>query len=177
MDEIKPFPRKKINVSLLLGISAVFLSASALIVSIIQTTILRDQQYATVWPYIQATAMNTNVGYSYGIENKGVGPAIINKLEYTYKGKSYESTKKMYTALFGENYTGAGFTVTNKNYVIKSGEGLEMLSVNRPDSSLNHIIYLWESEAVNLKIIYSDVYGNCWQLDRGITSRLSSCPD
>ena len=81
MDEIKPFPRKKINVSLLLGISAVFLSASALIVSIIQTTILRDQKYATVWPYIQATAMNTNVGYSYGIEN-------------TYKGRVMRVPKR-----------------------------------------------------------------------------------
>ena len=177
MDEINPIPKKKINVSLLLGISAVFLSASALIVSIIQTTILRDQQYATVWPYIQATAMNASGTYSYGIENKGVGPAIIKDLKYTYNGVNYDNTRKMYTALFGENYTGAGFTVTDKNYVIKSGEGLEMFSVNRPDSLISDIIYRWEREAVNLKIIYSDVYGNCWQLDGGITSRLSSCPD
>ena len=177
MDEINPVSKRKINVSLLLGISAVFLSASALIVSIILTTILREQQNATVWPYIQATFMFTKGAYSFGIENKGVGPAIIKELEYTYNGASYENTKKMYTALFGESYAGVGFTVTNKNYVVKSGEGIEMLNVNRPDSLINDIILLWESDAVNLKITYSDVYGNCWQLDGGITSRLSSCPN
>ncbi len=177
MDEQSPLPKKKFDISILIGISAVFLSASALIVSIVQTSILRDQQNATVWPFIQATFMFTKGYYSYGIENKGVGPAIIKELEYTYNGVSYGNTKKMYGALFGENFAGVGFTETNKDYVVKSGEGIELLSVNRPDSLINDIIYLWEGEEVNLKIIYSDVYGNCWQLDGGVTSRLSSCPD
>lgn len=177
MDEKTPVPKRKINISLLIGISAIFLSASALLVSIIQTTILKEQQHASVWPYIQATFMFSKGSYSFGIENKGVGPAIIKHLGYIYKGASYDNTKKMYAALFGESYSGVGFSETNKNYVIKSGEGIEMLSVNRPDSLINDIIPLWESDAVNLTIIYSDVYGNCWKLDNGITTRLSSCPD
>ena len=53
----------------------------------------------------------------------------------------------MYEALFGENFAGVGFTETNKNYVVKSGKGIEMLSVNRPDLLINDIIYLWESGA------------------------------
>ncbi|WP_057940305.1 hypothetical protein [Algoriphagus resistens] len=177
MDEKTPVPKRKVNVSLLIGIAAIFLSASALLVSIIQTTILKEQQQASVWPYIQATFMFTKGYYSFGIENKGVGPAIIKDLEYAYIGTNYDNTKKMYAALFGESYSGVGFTETNKNYVIKSGEGIEMLSVNLPDSLINGIITLWESDAVNLIITYSDVYGNCWKLDNGVTTRLSSCPD
>lgn len=177
MGEKTPVAQRKINISLLIGIAAIFLSASALLVSIIQTTILKEQQHASVWPYIQDKFMINKGLYRYGIENKGVGPAIIKRLEYTYKGASYDNTKKMYAALFGESYSGVGFTETNKNYVIKSGEGIEMLSVNRPDSLIYDIINLWESDAVNLTITYSDVYGNCWKLDNGVTTRLSSCPD
>ncbi len=53
MDENASPPKKKISIDFLLGISAVFLSASALIVSIFQTTIFREQQYASVWPYME----------------------------------------------------------------------------------------------------------------------------
>ena len=116
-------------------------------------------------------------GYNYGIENKGVGPAIIKDLAYTYKGTSYDNTRKVFAALFGDNNKGVGFSETNKDYIVKSGEGISLLSVNRPDSLINDIISLWESDAVNLIITYSDVYGNCWKLDNGITTRLTSCPD
>ena len=176
MDEQTPVPKKKINISLLLGLSAVFLSASALLVSIIQTTILREQQYASVWPYLQTSASFTSGYYSYGIENKGVGPAIIKDFEYTYNGSSYRKTSEVFLALFGENVKGVGFSDISKDYVFKSGESISVLSVSLPDSLINKIIYRWESDSVNLKITYSDVYGNCWRLDDGVTTRLSSCP-
>jgi len=177
MDENTPVPKRKFNVEFLLGLSAVFLSTSALIVSIIQTTIFREQQYASVWPYLQTTASFRSGSYDYGIENKGIGPAIIRDFEYTYNGSSYDNTRDVYLALFGENMRGVGFSGTNEDYVFKAGEALSVLTIDLPDSVINEIIYRWESDAVNLKITYADVYGNCWKLDNGITTRLSSCPD
>jgi len=177
MDENAPVPKRKLNVDILLGLSVVFLSASALIVAIVQTTIFKEQQYASVWPYLQTTASFRSGSYDYGIENKGVGPAIVKSFEYTYKGSSYSDTRAAFSAIFGENIRGVGFSGTSKDYVFKSDEDLSLLSVNLPDSAINSIIYRWESDSVNLKVTYSDIYGNCWLLDNNVTTRLTSCPD
>ncbi|HSF55452.1 MAG TPA: hypothetical protein VLA71_16980 [Algoriphagus sp.] len=177
MDENAPVPKRKINVEFLLGLSAVFLSASALIVSIIQTTIFKEQQYASVWPYLQTTLSSRSGNYDYGIENKGVGPAIVKKFEYVYRGTSYDNTRALFTALFGENMKGVGFSGVNKDYVFKPEEAISLLSLDNPDSVIRQIAYRWESASVNLKVTYSDVYGNCWLLDNGVTTRLSSFPD
>ncbi|WP_224995056.1 hypothetical protein [Cesiribacter sp. SM1] len=177
MDESTSSPKKKISIELLLGISAVFLSTSALIVSIIQTNILREQQYASVWPHLETLASSKTGHYDYGIENKGVGPAIIKDFEYIYKGSVYNNTNELFLAIFGRNTRGAGFSSTKKDYVFKPGESISLFSVNLPDSLINEIIYRWQSDSVQLKITYSDVYGNCWKLEGDVTTRLSSCPD
>jgi len=177
MDENAPVPKRKINIELLLGLSVVFLSASALIVAIVQTTIFKEQQYASVWPYLQTTASFRSGNYEYGIENKGVGPAIVKSFEYTYKGSSYSDTLSVFSAMFGENMRGVGFSGTGKDYVFKPEEAISLLSLDLPDSVIRQISNRWESNSVNLKVTYADVYGNCWLLDNGVTTRLASCPD
>lgn len=177
MDENEPVPKRKTNVELLLGLSAVFLSASALIVSIVQTTIFKEQQYASVWPYLQPTTSSTTGSYSYGLQNKGIGPAIVKKFEYTYKGSTYKNTREAFEAVFGKNARGVGFSDASEDYVFKADESISTLSVYLPDSLIREIVYRWESDSVNLKVTYSDVYGNCWLLDNGVTTRLKSCLD
>jgi len=177
MEEEATVPKKKINVDFLLGLSAVFLSASALIVAIIQTTIFREQQYAAVWPYLQTTYSFRSGFYDYGMENKGVGPAVVKSMEFRYQGVSYANTRELFSAVFGENFKGIGFSDVNTNYVFKSGEGISLLTVDLPDSLINNVIYHWESDSITLSVTYADVYGNCWKLEYGVTTRLSSCPD
>ena len=167
----------RFNVNVLLGLSAVFLSASALIVSIIQTTIFKEQQYATVWPYMQISAFFSGDSYSYGLENKGVGPAIIKDFTYSYQGKNYSSTREVFTALFGGGAKGVGYSAITKDYVFKSGESIAILTIDMPDSLIQEYISKWEGADLQLQVIYSDVYGNCWKLVNGVTTRLSSCPE
>lgn len=167
----------KLDFNLLLGLSAVFLSASALLVSIIQTNILREQQHASVWPFVQALYSYSKGSYTVGLENKGVGPAIIKDFAYYYEGKKYESTRDLFVEIFGEGRQGVGFSTISKNYVFKSAEAVSIMTVNLPDSMINEFIYLWEQEEVNMVVTYSDVYGNCWKLENGRTSLLTSCPD
>jgi len=89
-----PVPlRRRINIELLLGISATFLSLAALVVSIVQTRIAREQQHASVWPYLQILASNFDNELHYGLENKGVGPAIIRDFEIAYRGKTYKNVR------------------------------------------------------------------------------------
>ncbi|MEB2778366.1 hypothetical protein SYJ56_23860 [Algoriphagus sp. D3-2-R+10] len=177
MDEITPVPKKKINVNLLLGLSAVFLSASALIVSIFQTNILREQQFASVWPHMEQMGNFSSGSYKYVIQNKGVGPAIIKDLSYLHMGSTYESPRELFTVLFGDDVRGVGYTNLPKDYVFKSGEAITLIHINLPDSMVRRMTNRLESDSMNLKITYADVYGNCWMLDNYVTTRLSKCPN
>lgn len=84
----------------LLSISAIVVGVCALTVSIIQTRILQEQQAMSVWPSIQyeiwtglSIDKNDSIGaFSIHVENKGVGPGIIEKIDLNYDGKNYNGT-------------------------------------------------------------------------------------
>ncbi|WP_435624250.1 hypothetical protein [Flagellimonas sp.] len=84
---------KKISTDRLLGISAMVISILTLIIFIYQTDIMRVQSKLSVKPRLDFT---TNQGgndslvvFQEVLENKGLGPAIIDSIYYVYKGKHF----------------------------------------------------------------------------------------
>jgi len=167
----------KINIELLLGISATILSLVALIVSIFQTKIARDQQHAAVWPYLQTYSANADKSFEWGIENKGIGPALVRKVEFTYDTISYEGPREFLWGRIGMNIKGTGFGWISDKSVFKPGEIMSLINVWENDSIEQELTKNLNTKLFNLRVIYSDVYGNCWQLDQGKTTELSDCPD
>ncbi len=171
-------PRRRITIELLLGISAIFLSLAALVVSIFQTKIAREQQQASVWPYLQVVAANYDRELHYGLENKGVGPAIIKEYKLSYKGKAYPSIKPLFWEQIGVNTPGGkGFAEVETGDVFKSGEDFEILFVSRSDSIIQKASKMLSDTSFRLRIRYADVYGNCWQLDRNKVTAIGKCPE
>ena len=88
------------NAEKFLSISALVVGACALTVSIIQTRIFHEQQEMSVLPYLQYDIWtglyinrNDSVGaFSIHVENSGVGPAIIERIDLNYAGKTYKGT-------------------------------------------------------------------------------------
>jgi hypothetical protein len=78
-----------------ISIMAAIVSACALAVSFYQTSIMREQQYASVRPLVMmGNSMMTNdedsTGYSkILIWNRGIGPALIKYVDMEYKGQHY----------------------------------------------------------------------------------------
>jgi hypothetical protein len=78
-----------------ISIMAAIVSACALAVSFYQTSIMREQQYASVRPIVtMGNSMMTNdedsTGYSkIMIWNRGIGPALIKYVDMEYKGQHY----------------------------------------------------------------------------------------
>lgn len=71
---------------MLVGLSAVLLSVCGLVFSIYETSIMREEQYASVWPCVE-------IGPSFGgedvkiwIQNTGVGPAKVRSAAVQYDG-------------------------------------------------------------------------------------------
>lgn len=72
-----PVAPRRINIELLLGTSATFLSLTALVVSIFQTRIAREQQQASVWPHLQDQYVVMDKKFTWSVINNGIGPAIV----------------------------------------------------------------------------------------------------
>ena len=136
-------PRRRINIELLLGISATFLSLAALIVSIFQTQIAREQQQASVWPYLQTQKSHVDDEFSLNLENDGVGPAIIKNVEVYYQGKLFDNHNALFKQQLHDrllkvvtdsikqfNY-GYLYGSMQKGNVLKFGDSVNLLSTVR----------------------------------------------
>lgn len=84
---------KKINTDRLLGMSAMVISILTLFIFIYQTNIMRVQSKLSVKPRLDFTTNqggnDSIISFQEVIENKGLGPAIIDSIYFKYKGKSY----------------------------------------------------------------------------------------
>ncbi|WP_338870172.1 hypothetical protein WBJ53_22055 [Spirosoma sp. SC4-14] len=169
-------PKRSVNIELLLGISATFLSLAALVVSIFQTRIDREQQYASVWPYIQTMGANFDQELHFGFENKGVGPAIIKSFELIYRGRTYKRPKPLFLEYIGKNTRGGkGFTDVTPGDVFKSGENTDVLFVSKNDTVISQVASMLADSSFHLRIRYADVYGNCWELDQNKVTAIGKC--
>lgn len=85
---------KKINTDRILGISAMVISILTLAIFIYQTDIMRVQSKLSVKPRLDFTlnqgGNDSIVQFEEVLQNKGLGPAIIDSIYFNYKGRHYE---------------------------------------------------------------------------------------
>lgn len=170
--------RRRINIELLLGISAIFLSLAALVVSIFQTKIAREQQQASVWPSLMIGSSHNKDYFSFVMINNGVGPAVIRKFEIIYAGKAYtRPIEILYDYTKDVNKIGAvTYSAVVPNLVLKAGEEKFMIESKGDLLTAGQLAELFDSGKCKLNVVYSDVYGNCWQSDGLNNEPLSDCP-
>ena len=81
------------NTDRILGISAMVISILTLVIFIYQTDIMRVQSKLSVKPRLDFTTNlggnDTIISYQEVIENKGLGPAILDSIYFVYKDKRY----------------------------------------------------------------------------------------
>lgn len=183
--------RRRFNTELLLGISATFLSLAALIVSIVQTKIAREQQQASVWPHLEADFTKANAEFQWATINNGVGPAIIKSVEITYKGKAYTNAaqlmKEQIDRIIQAYPKGQGLSLELYNGSVTSGDVIKsdgqiiLGKVAKSEQVANTLLEIIQDTSYHFRVVYSDIYENCWLLDytqgRSQVTQLSDCPN
>lgn len=178
-------PKRRINTESLLGISAVFLSLVALVVSVFQTQIAREQQYASVWPRLQTNYAKNKDEFTFSIVNNGVGPAIIESIRIQYRGKHYKDFRQLVDEqiqqIIQTNRTETDITIESiygsvtPGDVIKSDGEIRLGRISKNEFLAQVMLQLIQSPSYRIGVIYSDVYGSCWQLDRDKVTQLADC--
>lgn len=162
---------KKIHTDRLLGLSAMLISLLTLIIFIYQTNIMREQSKLSVKPRLDFT---TNQGgndsiiiFQQVLENKGLGPAIIDSIYFRYNGKifpldsenliSTELPKLLDYGYLSQHATlGRGTTLTPE-------EERSIYTYNLPASKLDSVLsYLNigpdDDGPFEIEVIYTSIY-------------------
>lgn len=145
---------------------AVILSLISLFVSVMELSSIQDQQRANVWPYLQMTGSYTQDGFAIELQNKGVGPALVNEFVLSYKGETYQELDKMILASVGEEdaFSYDVYKAANPSQsVIASGENLILFSVPW-EIRTRKLIEQWNDNA-NISICYCSIHEECWQTE------------
>jgi hypothetical protein len=168
----------KPSIELLLSISATLLSLAALIVSIFQTNIAREQtliarqqQQASVWPHLQADFTKAMDNFEWAIINNGVGPAIVQSMEVSYQGKSYQQASTLVDLQIQKVDRIKSFQVAlfyasiESGDVIKNDDKLVLVRQEKNMPVADTLLRMIQDTSYHLRVTYSDVYHNCWLLD------------
>ena len=159
----------------LLAFSAVFLSLAALVVSIFQTAILREQQRASVWPRLQVDRNAIDSNYLLTLTNGGVGPALIRAYGLRHAGADFAQAGELSREVIRDlgSYDSLGafgwyYADVERGEVIRAGQEIELLrSVGSPRLR-DALDSVFDPASAVLTIRYADVYGNEWTLRNGV---------
>ena len=162
----------ELSSALALGVSFLALALGAYQARLMnaQTRLMQQQARASVWPYVsigyRINDEGQNRGYSWDINNDGVGPARIESVTMTLDGKPVRGWKEIFRALFGDAAVSATYSQiygkvlppnTNRETTI---EALRLVDIDQAR------IFYRAQERLQMSICYCSVYDECWIAQR-----------
>jgi len=176
----KAQPKYKWDLSMVIAIIAVLISTISTFIGIKESQIMLEQQKITLeqqaasaWPYLENIPINNYEGdtkstFQFVVENKGVGPAIIDSVKYEFQGKEItawnlgnELSKKYPTLKISQLQN-----AVLDGRVLSPGETHSVIKV-RIEKAENDTIKLSQvlnNINFNLSYCYCSIYGKCWQI-------------
>lgn len=157
----------KLNIELLVGTVAILTSVISIFIYLEQLKISRQQQKASVYPYLWLSGgvFDDNMFY-YNCENKGVGPAFVKEIEIYYKHKKYNKFSKLFNKEWiqknGSDFNSFPYYFDDLEVgsVLKIGEEKQIYTLKRNETLVKHLGYSVVGDSTfHFRIIYTDVYG------------------
>jgi hypothetical protein len=149
----------------ILSISAVVVSIGTLVGIAYQNLLVKRQQYASVIPYVVMYNTNLIDSYSFKVDNRGVGPAFIEKVEVISGDSVYNEDLQSFLGKNNsevvENLTSSFLT---KGMVVKAGEVFPLVWVENDSVNAKKLKEILKD--IDFKITYSSIYGEKWSVTR-----------
>ena len=159
-------------------VGAVILSVVAIAVSLLEVSAMRDQQRASVWPYLSVQQSYLGDRFSMTIENKGVGPALIEQVDWRHNGEEITNLDQLILDTVGPELAFSYDTYRTSdpsNDVLAPGEEAIVFAVPIRDDTLAFLRGV--NSRVTLEACYCSIHGDCWTaaLDEGGADDVDSC--
>ena len=147
---------------MLVALSAIFISICALVATIYEANLERQNQLLSVWPRI---IIQTNTGdheYSISAVNKGLGPALIKTAKVTVDGKEANSWQEIFKELgVSDDYSQNSNELSSS--IISRDEAVPAIEIKsaKVGKKLRE-----ESKRIDVEICYCSVYDDCWLVSK-----------
>jgi hypothetical protein len=131
-----------------------------------QTRLMQQQARAGVWPYLSIgyalVADGDRRGYTWRIDNDGVGPARIESVTLTLDGKPLEHWKDVFRALYGDAPVHATYSQIYGKVLPPSTNRettIEAVHILDPEQAKT---FFEAQSRIEMTICYCSVYDDCW---------------
>lgn len=159
------------NSDRILAISAIFVSACALAVSIYQTRILSMEKDAAVWPYLRVGTSWTDEQFILSVSNDGIGPAIIQDVTYTLGDTTFHMIHQVARHLIEQdtilknNVDDISYSnIESEGTAMRAGESTNILQISKVSNEvIKRIQNYMYTEKIKIKIDYCSIYNKCWR--------------
>ncbi|MDX1626285.1 MAG: hypothetical protein R3323_07210 [Wenzhouxiangellaceae bacterium] len=162
------------------SISAIVVGVAALLVSLDQSRVMREEVRASVWPALEVDRIfQTEEGVltlGVRVQNAGVGPALVRRVT-VFDGEDFIETPEQLAQRLPayETYTYAGIL----GRVIAAGDTWTAFQIGYgPDSGIEPEQLIEQVGAAwRIEVCYCSTLGDCWVTDEGSTSprAIESC--
>ena len=156
----------------IMSISAILVSFMTFLVLIYQTSIIREQQLLSVFPYLTVFNQGSQTpNYRFVMNNQGIGPAILEKIEISYQGNLTPYQDIVSFVLDHSPQVSALTQVLHSNIypgrLVPAGEIFSIFEA--VDSYEESVVLRAEIDrlleaGLTWKITYSSVYGKQWEI-------------
>jgi hypothetical protein len=152
--------------------AAVVIGVSALFVSLYETSLVRQHQRASVWPYLEAGHSWDGQRFRVLAANTGIGPVRVEQV-FLRMGEEYLVDWGALVAQ-AEPRPGVGWMTSQfSGRVLLPGDPIDLLVVEDVELAerLNDLV-----DEVRLEVCYCSIFDECWETDfREVRRPVRSC--
>lgn len=148
---------------MVVALTALFIGLLTAVISIYSASVDRAYAKASVWPKLEIYRSYDIGKFSYGVVNKGTGPAIIKYAKVTANGQYLKKWSEL--PELRNIYQSHISTIT-----LPSGQRVQPLTYK---GNLN---MLELDRGIGIELCYCSIYEDCWVVDRSnITQEIKEC--
>jgi hypothetical protein len=178
----------KWNTDKIVSLSAMVVGVGSLVIILVQTQIMREQQRASVLPYLAIAVQSNAETTGLTVRNAGIGPAMLDDVRVRHRGKDFvgdpydffvQQRPELFKAL------GLGVDKLIPGRLVPAGEWIPNLNTSGAEAGaqllreLLHLFVIAEvprtwltatgadgpaSDKAVIIVSYSSVYGERWHL-------------
>lgn len=179
--------RKNFDRSDLIAVAALLMSMLALFVSIYEARILKaqhkimvSQERTAVWPYVDGNLIYQyadSILIVYQLENKGIGPSRIDKMNLQINGQNIEDygrLRELLRAYFPDSIAVELSLINMSNQILSPGEQVQTLAIqlSRFAGDIEQVRDL----TIDYQVCYCSIYDECWYFANQNEGANQSCP-
>jgi hypothetical protein len=178
MPDLAPIPTsRKRDPEFWIALGALLVSAIAMFTSFAQVSLQRNQERVLVWPHVTAKPTYSSDGYAFVATNKGLGPALIHRVELRVDDKPVKDWNGALNGMLDKNH-GYGWDKISSNdlqdSILAADEAKVLFSI--PWDERTRVAFA-NGNRITARICYCSFLEECWWSRSGLEhERVEKCP-